>query len=92
MKVGLLSQIGYKAEKHGILQENVNAPDFCQEHFSFYKINGLTMDNLLLQKYNEYICLKNRKAEYCCYQMAWQSLSHIKKKKFYTSSRLAQIS
>lgn len=64
MRVGSLSRIGYKAEKQGILQKNGNAPDFCQEHFSFYKIGGLTMNDLLLQKYNEYIRLKNCRAEY----------------------------
>ncbi len=64
MRVGSLSRIGYKAEKQGTLQKNGNAPDFCQEHFSFYKIGELTMNDLLLQKYNEYIRLKNCRAEY----------------------------
>ena len=61
-RVGSLSRIGYYAENQGTIQKKSNAPDVGQEHF-LMKIGRFTMDELQ-QKYNDYLRLKNCRAEY----------------------------
>lgn len=61
MRVGSLFRIGYKAENQGTSRKNSNAPDKYQEHYCYVKGDKM---NDLLQKYNEYIQLKNCKVEY----------------------------
>lgn len=63
MRVRLTLPNRCNAEKQVALLKSSDAPDFGQEHFSFSLYRRIAMDTLL-QKYNDYIRLKNCRAEY----------------------------